>query len=191
MHSECVASFDRRAIANLLSRSELVSALSSSTSLRSSPLLPTHIRLTWVGSPARNTALQDEAASRTGTCRGHDRAPGPACAARLQRASGQRGGRRLMRAKRRAPISCGHRCRRKEPVPADGPNAREIRVRLASPTCKCPQNLRRMDEPVAKVVQAEEPPLKSFRFNELRDSRSVPQKSCHGKSLREISMDWC
>ena len=37
----------------------------------------------------------------------------------LQRASAPRRGHRLTRAKRRTPISCRHRCRRKEPLPSD------------------------------------------------------------------------
>jgi hypothetical protein len=48
-----------------------------------------------------------------------DRELDPAGVGCLQRASGQRRGRRLMRAKQRGPISCRHRCRRKEPLHSD------------------------------------------------------------------------
>ena len=71
------------------------------------------------------------AVQRTGACRRPDRARDPACVGCLQRASGQRSGRRLMRAKRRAPISCRHRCRRKEPLPSDQRSGRVERRRSA------------------------------------------------------------
>jgi hypothetical protein len=44
---------------------------------------------------------------------------GSVCTSHLQRASGQRSGRRLMRVKRCAPISCPSRCPRKEPLHSD------------------------------------------------------------------------
>ena len=75
----------------------------------------------------RQTAVQ-----RTGACQTLDRAPDPACAACRQRASGQRSGRRLMRPKRCAPISCRHRCRRKEPLHSDHRSGRGERRRSAS-----------------------------------------------------------
>ena len=54
-----------------------------------------------------------------------------ACASHLQCASGQRSGRRLMRVKRRAPISCRHGCRRKEPLHSDQRAGRLDRRRSA------------------------------------------------------------
>ena len=72
-------------------------------------------------------------AKRTGTCRRPDRAPDPACAPCRQRASGQRSGRWLMRAKRRAPISCRHRCRRKNRcLPISVPGSWNVGVRRQS-----------------------------------------------------------
>jgi hypothetical protein len=56
------------------------------------------------------------AVNRTGAGRWPDRERDPAGSGCLQRARGQRSGRRLMRAKRRTPISCRHRCPRKEPL---------------------------------------------------------------------------
>jgi hypothetical protein len=77
-------------------------------------------------------------------------------ASRPSRTTDQICGRRLMRVKRRAPISCRHCCRRKEPLPSD---------------CRSRCRVRRRSSPV----------LRADRDN-FRDNRGDRRQACKWRS---------